>query len=520
VYHRYGPVLSFSVKHRYLTILFAISLLMLTSAYAFSGRMGFQLFPVVESDYSEAVVMLPYGSPVAKTEAAVAKIEAGAKALVNEIGHPELLTGISADIGREGGGHVGRIQAHLADPEIRKDIMGTEEVTRRWREIVGEIPGLEYMRFAADTGGPGGHGRPITVELSHRSMEVLEEASKRLAVELAEYEGVEDVDDGFRPGKQQIDFTLKSEGKSMGLTARDVARQVRNAFYGAEVLRQQRGRNEIKVMVRLPIQDRKSEQMIYDLMIRTPDGTFVPFRDIATLERGRAYTTIERRNGRRVVQVSADVTPRSRATEVLADLAQNVLPELIRHYPGLTYSFEGHQADIRESMGSLRTTFLLALLAIYAMLAIPFRSYLQPLIVMLSIPYGIVGAFLGHLIMGFDLCIPSMFGIVALSGVVVNDALVMISFANYHNRQEGLPPFEAIYKAATQRFRPIMLTTLTTFGGLAPMIFETSRQARFLIPMALSLGYGILFSTFIVLFIVPSMFIIINDVKTLLNRLN
>jgi len=285
------------------------------------------------------------------------------------------------------------------------------------------------------------------------------------------------------------------------------------------VLRQQRGRNEIKVMVRLPIQDRKSEQMIYDLMIRTPDGTFVPFRDIATLERGRAYTTIERRNGRRVVQVSADVTPRSRATEVLADLAQNVLPELIRHYPGLTYSFEGHQADIRESMGSLRTTFLLALLAIYAMLAIPFRSYLQPLIVMLSIPYGIVGAFLGHLIMGFDLCIPSMFGIVALSGVVVNDALVMISFANYHNRQEGLPPVDAIYKAATQRFRPIMLTTLTTFGGLAPMIFETSRQARFLIPMALSLGYGILFSTFIVLLIVPSMFIIINDIKNMLNHL-
>jgi len=519
VYHRYGPVLSFSVKHRYLTILFAMSLLMLTSAYAFSGRMGFQLFPVVESDFSDAVVMLPYGSPVAKTEAAVAKIEDGARKLAEEIGHPELLTGISADIGREGGGHVGHVQAHLADPEIRKNIMGTEEFTRRWREIVGEIPGLEYMRFAADTGGPGGRGRPITVELSHRSMEVLEEASKQLAVELAEYEGVEDVDDGFRPGKQQIDFTLKPEGKSMGLTARDVARQVRNAFYGAEVLRQQRGRNEIKVMVRLPIQDRKSEQMIYDLMIRTPDGTFVPFRDIATLERGRAYTTIERRNGRRVVQVSADVTPRSRATEVLADLAQNVLPELIRHYPGLTYSFEGHQADIRESMGSLRTTFLLALLAIYAMLAIPFRSYLQPLIVMLSIPYGIVGAFLGHLIMGFDLCIPSMFGIVALSGVVVNDALVMISFANYHNRQEGLPPVDAIYKAATQRFRPIMLTTLTTFGGLAPMIFETSRQARFLIPMALSLGYGILFSTFIVLLIVPSMFIIINDIKNMLNHL-
>ena len=276
----------------------------------------------------------------------------------------------------------------------------------------------------------------------------------------------------------------------------------------------------MKVMVRLPIADRKSEQMIYDLMIRTPGGTFIPFREVATLERGRAYTTIERRNGRRVVQVSADIIPRSRAGEVLADLGKNVLPVVARKYPGLTHSFEGHQADIRESMGSLRTTFLLALMAIYAMLAIPFRSYLQPLIVMLSIPYGIVGAFLGHIIMGFDLCIPSVFGIVALSGVVVNDALVMIDFSNYRHRVEGLSPMDAIYGAATQRFRPIMLTTLTTFGGLVPMIFETSRQARFLIPMALSLGYGILFATFIVLLIVPSMYIIADDVKKLAARLH
>ena len=518
VHHRYGPVLSMSLRHRYLTILVALSILALTIAYAYSGRMGFQLFPVVESDYSDATVVLPYGSPVARTEAIVAKIEEGARKVIAESGHPELVTGISTDIGR-GGGHMGRVRALLADPDIRQNIMSTEEFTNRWRKIVGEIPGLEYIRFAADTGGPGGHGRAITVELSHRSMEVLEQASKELAIELENYDGVEDVDDGFRPGKQQIDFTLKPEGKSLGITARDVARQVRHAFYGAEVLRQQRGRNELKVMVRLPVEDRRSEQMIYDLMIQTPSGVFVPFRDIATLTRGRAYTTIERRNGRRVVQVSADITPRSRAGEVLADLSESVLPVMMRRHPGLTYTFEGHQADIRESMGSLKVTFLLALMAIYAMLAIPFRSYIQPLIVMLSIPYGIVGAFLGHLIMGFDLCIPSMFGIVALSGVVVNDALVMIDFANYRNRIEGLAPLEAIHSAAIQRFRPIMLTTLTTFGGLAPMIFETSRQARFLIPMALSLGYGILFSTFIVLLIVPSMYIIINDFKTLVMRL-
>ncbi len=387
------------------------------------------------------------------------------------------------------------------------------------RAEVGELSGIDTMRFAADSGGPGGRGRPVTVEITHLDMDILEKVSAELAQDIASFAGVEDVDDGFEPGKNQIDFTLKAEGKSLGLTAREVARQVRHALYGAEVLRQQRGRNEIKVMVRLPQKDRASEQMIEDLMIRTPSGVFVPFREIANFDRGRAYTTINRRNGRRVVQVSADVVPRSRAGEVLSAIEQTILPRYTRDYPGLSYSFEGHQSDIRKSFGSLRITFTMALLAIYAMLAIPFRSYLQPFIVMLSIPFGIVGAFWGHLLMGYDLCIPSIFGIVALSGVVVNDSLVMINFANVNEREQGMDPFMAIYSSAVQRFRPMLLTTLTTFGGLAPMIFETSRQARFLIPMALSLGYGILFATFIVLFIVPSMYVIINDFKRLLQWL-
>ena len=271
-------------------------------------------------------------------------------------------------------------------------------------------------------------------------------------------------------------------------------------------------------MVRLPEDERSSEHTIQSLMIRTPAGAYVPFREIAEINRGRAYTTIDRRNGRRVVEVSADITPRSRAGEVLTDLQENVLPEFLRERPGLSYSFEGHQAEIRESMGSLKVTFILALMAIYAMLAIPFRSYTQPLVVMLSIPFGIVGAFLGHLIMGYDLSIPSMFGIVALAGVVVNDALVMIDFANFREREEGLSHHDAIHSAAVQRFRPIMLTTLTTFGGLAPMIFETSRQAKFLIPMALSLGFGILFGTAVTLVIVPAMYLGIDDVRRYVTR--
>ncbi len=508
----YGPFLRTALHHRYVTVAIAVSVLAVAVSYAASGRMGFQLFPVVESDFSEATVALPYGAPVEKTEAIMQRMLDGARQVAAETGHPELVEAITSDVGREGS-HSGRMRVMLADPEIREDIMSTQAFTDRWRDVVGEVPGVESLRFVSDAGGPGSRGRPVTVELSHRNLGVLEEASRELAAVLETYPLVQDVDDGFQPGKPQLDFTLKPEGKSLGLTAAEVARQVRSAFYGAEALRQQRGRNEIKVMVRLPETDRSTEQTLHDMMVRTPAGTYVPLRGVADVERGRAYTTIDRRGGRRVVQVSADVTPRSKAGEVLGDLRSGAIPNLTARFRGLQYSFEGHQAEIRESLGSLQTTFAIALLAIFAMLAIPFRSYIQPLIIMISIPFGIVGAVLGHLIMGYDLCIPSMFGIVALSGVVVNDSLVLVDFANRRHREGGMTHRDAIHAAGIQRFRPVLLTTLTTFGGLAPMIFETSRQARFLIPMALSLGFGILFATAITLVLVPSLYVVVEDVQ-------
>ncbi|MFP4381281.1 MAG: efflux RND transporter permease subunit [Candidatus Sumerlaeia bacterium] len=510
VQNGYGPVLEYSVKHRYVTIGLSIFILLVVLTYAISGRMGMELFPKVESDFAMASVILPYGSPVEKTEVIMQRLLESAQKVIDDSERPELVTSITSDIG-VGGSHVGRMRVSLADAKIRKDIMSTEEFTNRWRQNVGEIAGVDNMRFRSDSGGPGGRGRPVTVELSHRNIDILEHVATELAEDLETYPRVSDVDDGYQLGKEQFDFLMKPEGKSLGLTAFDVARQVRSAFYGAEAIRQQRGRNEIRVMVRLPEYERSTEQTIGSFMIRTPAGSWVPLREVAEIKRGRSYTTIDRRNGRRVVQVQADVTPQSAANEILADLGQNSLPVLMRKYPGLSFSFEGHQADMRESMGSLKTSFLVALLVIYAMLAIPFRSYAQPLIVMVSIPFGVVGAILGHLIMGYSLSILSLFGIVALSGVVVNDSLVMIDFANRRRRNLGYTPHDAITSAGIQRFRPIMLTTLTTFGGLAPMIFETSRQARFLIPMALSLGYGILFATFITLFIVPSLYMAIED---------
>jgi len=294
----------------------------------------------------------------------------------------------------------------------------------------------------------------------------------------------------------------------------DVARQVRSAFYGAEAIRQQRGRNEVKIMVRLPLEERVSEYDLEKLLIRTPAGGEIPIAEAVEITRNRAYTSINRRNGRRTITVTADVSPPSKAGLVLEKTRQEEFGRLREKYLQLTFAMVGHQQEMRESLDALFSGFVMAMLVIYALLAIPFRSYVQPLIILVSIPFGIVGAVFGHLIMGYSLSIMSMMGIVALSGVVVNDSLVLIHYAN-RRRSEGLTPFASITAAGIRRFRPILLTSLTTFGGLAPMIFETSRQARFLIPMALSLGYGILFTTAVALLLVPALYMIIEDFRAL-----
>ena len=319
--------------------------------------------------------------------------------------------------------------------------------------------------FEADRGGPGA-GAALTLELSHRNIDVLDEAGTRLAEILADFPNVKDIDDGYTPGKQQLNFTIKPEGQSLGLTAQEVARQVRNAFFGAEALRQQRGRSEIRVRVKFPKERRISEYDLEQLLIRTPAGTDVPLFEVAAVERGRSYTSITRREGRRTIMVTANVEPIEQSSQVIATVQQEILPQLVADFPGLGYSWEGRQADMRDSLQSLFAGFLIAMGVIYAMLAVPFRSYIQPLIVMVAIPFGFVGATLGHMVMGYSLSVMSMMGIVALSGVVVNDSLILIEYANRIREKEGLSAFEAIHRAGVRRFRPVMLTSLTTFGGL------------------------------------------------------
>ncbi len=353
----------------------------------------------------------------------------------------------------------------------------------------------------------------MTIELSHRDLNVLELASADLAEALRFYPRVSDIDDGFAPGKQQLDFTLTERARSLGLSSSDVARQVRHAYDGIDVLRQQRGRNEVTVVVRLPESERISEFDLEQMIVRSPNGIEIPLSESVNVKRGRAYISIDRRNGRRVVTLSADVTPRAQAGQVISSLEEEVLPQLKERYHGLSISYEGRQADLAESMRGLGKGLLLAMMMIYLLLAIPFRSYSQPAIIMISIPFGMIGAIIGHVMMGYSLSIMSLFGVVALSGVVVNDSLVMIDFANRRCR-EGMTPHDAILAAGVQRFRPILLTTLTTFCGLGPMIFETSRQARFLIPMAISLGFGILFATLIALILVPVLYMVVEDFRS------
>jgi multidrug efflux pump subunit AcrB len=507
----YGPFLAKTLERRYLTISIGIAFLLLALGFVKSGRLGFELFPKIESDYAVATARLPFGTAVRKTEAAQRQLIRAAQEVVAQNGGNRLTEGIYTLLN----GNTCEVRVYLTPPEVRP--LTTAQLTELWRDRTGPMAGLESLKFESDAGGPG-RGAAITVELSHRDIAVLERASAELADALAYYPEAEDIDDGFSPGKQQIDFKIRPEAESLGLQSREVARQVRNAYYGAEVLRQQRGRNEVKVMVRLPKAERATEHSLEEMILRTPGGKEVPLREAVTFSRGRAYTTIDRRAGRRIVSVTADTRPRSKAGQVMEGLKADILPALRDKYQGLTYSFEGRQADRRESMQALFKGLAAALVVIFAMLAVPFNSYIQPIIIMAAIPFGIVGAVFGHLIMGYSLSVMSMFGVVALSGVVVNDSLVLVDFAN-RRRLTRMRAKEAVHEAAIHRFRPIMLTTLTTFGGLAPMIFETSRQARFLIPMAVSLGFGILFATVITLVLVPAFYLVVEDLKQGARRL-
>ena len=507
--HRYQPAISQIMHHRYLSMAIGIALLMIAIAYMGSGRLGFTLMPRIESDRAAATATLPYGSPLGQAEAVREHLEHAALAVAENNGGDRLLRSIEARINN----NQIKVFMHLQKNGVRP--INTADVTRLWREAVGSIPGIQGLVFSSTGRGPGGRSA-LTVELSHHKTVQLIAASEQLTRDLARFQGVSDIENTFTAGKPQLNVKIRPEGRSLGLTARDLAHQVRSSFYGAQAFRQQRGSDEVRVMVRLPEYQRSSEYDLEQLMIRTPTGDDVPLFQVADVVRDESSATIHRRNNRRIVDIKANITPLSETSQTIATLKKSVFPALQAAYPGLKISLQGRQADERESLSSMATSGALAMMILYLLLAIPFRSYSQPFIVMAVIPFGIVGAVIGHVLMGYTLSMVSLFGIVALCGVVVNDSLIMVDYANQQQRQKALTGYDAIQQAGVRRFRPIMLTTITTFGGLAPMIFETSRQARFMIPMAISLGFGILFATLITLILLPCLYGILEDIKALL----
>jgi multidrug efflux pump subunit AcrB len=415
---------------------------------------------------------------------------------------------------RARGSYLGEVQIEVVDAELRD--VSVAELTRRWRERAGEIVGAEEVTYTSSLIAVA---PPIQVELSGRDLDPLRAAADLVAQQLAAYPGVLDIRDSFRSGKRELELELKPSAEALGLSVTDLGRQVRQAFYGQEVQRLQRGRDEVKVVVRYPLEERRSLEDLENMRIQTADGFAVPFSTVATARLGEGFAGIRRVDRRRVVTVTADVdTGRTNAGQVLAHLEETTLSEIKNAFPGVRISFEGEQREQAEFLSSLGRGWAIAMLVIYALLAVPLRSYTQPLIIMSAVPFGLVGAVWGHVVMGLHFSMLSLIGLVALSGVVVNDSLVLIDYTN-RKRAEGANLREAIVVAGQARLRAILLTSATTFAGLTPLLLETSVQARMLIPMAVSLGFGVIVATVITLILVPAYYVILGDAATLLQRL-
>lgn len=524
----YRPILKLAVEWRYVTVASALATMLLTIGMVQGGIVKFVYFPEVESDNVVADVTLPQETPAEVTNEVVKLLEAAALEVLNEAAEDEgkqLYTHVLTSVGeqpfavqaaRNAGGtssgfarsNQGEVNIELLPSEERT--ITASELTRRWRERSPAIPDVVELTFSSDLMGGG---KAIDIQFAGRDMDELQEVVAVVKERLAEYPGVIDISDSFRGGKPEIKLDITSRAESLGLTLQDLGRQVRQGFFGEEAQRIQRGRDDVRVMVRYPEDERRSIGDLETMRVRTPDGGEVPFSTVADASLGRGFATIRRVDRRRTISVTAEVDESvTTANEVLADLEANALPALLADYRNVGYSLEGEQKSQAESMEALASGMLVALFVIYVLMAIPFKSYVQPLIVMSAVPFGIVGAIWGHVFMGLGMSILSMCGVVALTGVVVNDSLVLVSFINEHRKEtRGLK--QAVLDAGIVRFRPILLTSLTTAAGITPLMLERSVQAQFLIPMAVSLAFGVLFATLITLGLVPAIYMILEDIR-------
>ncbi len=532
--HGYRRALKRVLEYRYVAWAVATGVIMVTLALVFSGRVIFQFMPAVEGDILYATVEMPPGVPVRVTEAAIGRVEsaaleiareveaeldrlqqAGAAPLSTERAVSSVMTIIGGRAPRGGpggpGGGIGasntaEVVMYLAPFEARGRIL-SEGIRDQWRDRVGTIPDALELTFVSDVFSAGD---ALNFRLEGRNEANLQIAANQLKEELARYPGVFDITDSFRAGKQEVQISILERGRTLGLTLNDLATQVRQAFYGAQSQRIQRGPDDIRVMVRYPEDERRSLGNLESLMIRTPSGAEVPFLSVADFTLGNSYSAINRQNGRRIITVRADVdrtvvTPDEIRAEMNARFVRSWEREL-----DVTMVLGGEGERQLESIGEIFNLVPLAMLIIFSLLAIPLKSYTQPLVIMSVIPFGAIGAICGHYIMGADLVFFSLLGIIALSGVVVNASLVLVVTVN-RLRADGMGMVNAVAKAGELRFRPILLTSFTTFMGLVPLIFSGNPATFFIVPMAISLAFGILFATVITLFLVPSLYLILHD---------
>ncbi len=522
---KYVPFVRFAVRHRYLTLSFALATLIGSFGLIIGGRIRQIDMPDIDGDVIVCAAKLPYGTSLHRAKMVENRLlEAAQEVMEANGGKAAVASGVFSQIGRHAltakqdlsggsafnrGAHLIEVAVYLTKPDVRT--IEASAFARQWRHALKDTVGLESLSFNFGM-GPGS-GPALFLNLSHPDYEVLKIAAADFAEQLAAFDGTYDINDGYEEGKEQLNFELTPAARSLGITEGMLASQLRAGFFGSEALRQQRGRDEVRTYVRLPKSERESEYNIEEFMIRSPNGGEIPLSRAATQRRGTAFTQISRQNGLRVLSVSTMVdSGAADPKEVNAKVMAEVIPDLLKKYPDLTYETAGSEKEMADANGGLIKGFLMALLGVYALLAIAFRSYMQPLLIMLAIPFGAVGALWGHYILGHDFSMMSMMGVVALSGVVVNDSLILIVAIN-NNRKKGMSIKDAIAIGGQRRFRPILLTSLTTFFGLMPMLLETEAQAQFLAPMAVSLGFGVMAATAITLIIVPVCYHILEDIK-------
>jgi multidrug efflux pump subunit AcrB len=519
----YQPCLAAALRQRYFTLSIFVGIAIFVAGLIASGAINFIFFPRVQSEIARATLIMPAGTPFETTQKYIQRISDAARQIRDQYIDPKTGESVVKDYmsyaGTTGGtgtgvSNIGQVIYEITSPEERTLDVTSSDLVREWRRKIGVIPGAESLTFRAEIGRGGS---PLDVRLTGNDIGQLAGMAEEVKARLREYPGVFDVDDDFEAGKEEVQLAIKPEAELLGLSADNLARQVRQAFFGEQAQRIQRGRDDVRVMVRYPKNERRSIENLESMRIRTPSGVEVPFGEVAHVTMGRSYSKIRRVDRARVVDVSGDVNKESANVESIKRDLVGYLRSLEARYPSVHFTLEGEAREQRESFSSLGIGLAFVLFVIYALLAIPFKSYGQPLIVMSVIPFGIVGAILGHMLLGMNLSILSLMGMLALIGVVVNDSLVLVDYVN-RRRAEGISTMDAVRTAGVARFRAVMLTSLTTFAGLGPLITEKATQAQFLIPMAVSLGFGVLFATFITLILVPINYVILDDMNRLFRR--